>query len=338
MASQPKRHRIALLVYSRPSLVELGLRPQDTSGQRLQAWLRKMPELQVIADLRPFFLSTGKRSPVDVASWQRLATWIALHSQRFDGFVILHQLETLLYTANAVTFLLKDLHKPVVFTGSPAAIAHVHRREPRLGELLKGYELLGFKVNLLNSVQVATLDIGETMVMFGSRLIRAVRAMRSRTLSTNFFDAFGDEYLGVVDFGVKLTGPYRRRSRPKVRRPGILEERIFSLDLHPGFDLKTLETIPFATYRGVIVRYSDQSLLDAFLKFARERFGEGSPVILYSRSVAARPIGAPNAIFVNNVTYEAAFTKLMWALGQTDKLGKLRKLFEQNVVGEGIKV
>ena len=80
-------------------------------------WLKSMPELGIIADVEPVFVFDQNSVDITPAVWIKLAQEIHKRMNDATGFVVLHSVDNLLYTAAALSFMLQNLTKPISFTG-----------------------------------------------------------------------------------------------------------------------------------------------------------------------------------------------------------------------------
>ena len=147
-----------------------------TQPENVVALLRSLPELERLHTYQPL---SGLEYPADIGSddvyfykaidstnvvpqdWLELAKLIARHAKKYDGFVITHGTDTMIYTATALGFLLRGLNKPIVLTGAQLP--------------LEGEMVTDARTNLLDSCRVAAQDLGEVMICFGSIVLRGCR-------------------------------------------------------------------------------------------------------------------------------------------------------------------
>jgi L-asparaginase len=115
-------------------------------------------------------IDSSDMSPSD---WQKIANDIHQNYQQYDGFIILHGTDTMAYTASALSFMLEDLGKPVIVTGSQIPLAQLRSDG---------------QVNLLNALYIAAnYPIAEVTLFFNNQLFRG---NRSRKLDADGFNAF----------------------------------------------------------------------------------------------------------------------------------------------------
>jgi len=321
MATKPK---IALLFCGGSGLItDKGLltvkKPAD-----MARWLKAIPELGLIADINPVFVFGGDASEMEPALWVKLAREIYKRINQYDGFVVTHGVDTMIYTSAMISFMLQPHIKPIIFTGSPLA-PDLSEDKQELSGLITDYKTLGVKANLINALQVATMDCGEVGIMFGNRLTRATRSIKSDSPSFNFFDGYKDGVIGRVDFGIKLLPHIHPRSKQKVQIFDKIEEHICLAQLYPGAPANVLENMVDKNCRGVIVRSFNTNLFpDSFKPILQKAYRRNVPVVAHNPYALDIKKKKREYILVNNMTFETTFVKFMWILGQTHDLGKVR--------------
>ena len=203
--------------------------------------------------------------------------------------------------------------------------------------------------NLATALAAVEHNLYGVSVAFHHKIISGCRAVKVRTMG---FDAF--ESVNSPDRGrVLANGLQLYHSLPPCYAgPTLLQDRIcpavFLLKLIPGTDPRIFESLQMLGYRGVV--------LEAFgaggLHFVRRDLSaqikrlvdNGIPVVVCSQCLydgsdlsiyeVGRKVLATGAIQAGDMTTEAAVTKLMWALGQTNHLEEVRRIFSTNYAGE----
>jgi L-asparaginase len=127
-------------------------------------------------------------SDMSPADWQKIANDIQQNYQQYDGFIILHGTDTMAYTASALSFMLEDLGKPVIVTGSQIPLAQLRSDG---------------QVNLLNALYIAAnYPIAEVSLFFNNQLFRG---NRSRKLDADGFNAFGSpNFPALLKAGINI--------------------------------------------------------------------------------------------------------------------------------------
>lgn len=280
-------------------------------------------------------------SNTNPSHWRKIATLITKHYNNYDGFVILHGTDTMAFTASALSFMLEGLKKPVILTGSqlPIGMPRTDGRE-----------------NLLSSVMIAALKetggepvIQEVSVYFGSKLLRGNRAHKQ---SAHSFDAIvSPNYPSLVDAGVDFKVNHSalyRIKRASLSLKTRFESQIAWLPFFPGMSFDLFESIlEKESLRGVVLstfgsgNAPDGEPLKDMLKRAIDRgvtavnitqCGHGGvKPEMYVTSLMLTECGV---IPGGDMTNEAAITKLMMLLGETDDQGLIRQKFTSNLRGE----
>ncbi len=261
-------------------------------------------------------------SAVGPDHWLNIAEAIEQVYHEFDGFVVIHGTDTLAYSASALSFLLVNLAKPVVLTGSQRPI--FQERNDARQNFLNALYVAGYKATGLPRIP-------EVTVCFGDVLLRGNRARKVSVEARTGFASPNYPPLGMFGESIRIN---RKRLRPP---PGEdnpfyihrrLEDRVMDLTLYPGVKGKQLQ--PFFEREDIIgfvlrtfgsgTTPRDPDLLEAVARAAR-----GGKVLLVvtqcleggvdlGRYSASSTLLESRVISGFDLTPEAALTKLMWML------------------------
>lgn len=332
-----RRKRIAILFCGGTTLDERD-RPGDTvrSAKDVDRWLKQMDEMEIIAQVEPFFIYGGEGAAIGAEQWLQLAETVAREAKRCDGFFLLHAIDTLAYTAAALSFMLQKLPVPVVLTGSSLS----PREERQQGVQKEGfaqYQRLGVKANLVNALQVAVSDLAEVCVVFGSRIFRGSQVTMNRPGALNAFDSYDRIVLGKIDFGTKFFTGYTRRGDRAFRAYPQVDPNILQLDVQPGLPaLNPLEGAVRQKVHGVFVTAMQTTAIpQRLLASLAETHRSGVPVALYTHRFSERPRQFP-FLSIELMSPLAALVKFMWARGQTADSKRLQKLLDSDIAGEHV--
>ena len=297
----------------------------------MKPWLSAIPELNLIADIEPVFVFGGYAYDIEPSLWVKLAREIYQRIRKYDGFVVAHGIDTMIYTSAMLSFMLQPVTKPIIFTGSPLAADATKKKPQDLSGLISSYKTLGVKANLINAVQVATMDLAEVGIMFGNRLTKATQTIKSDTPSFNIFDANKDGMIGKVDFGIKLFDKAKKRNKEQVKLIDSLEEKVCLLSLYPGAPAAQFNSMISKGCQGIIVRSFNTNLFpDSYKTLLQKAYKKKIPIVAHNPYALDLKKKKREYIVVNDMTFETTFVKFMWVLGQTNDLGKIRIMMWEN--------
>lgn len=291
----------------------------------MDRWLDRLGELQVVTDLEPVFITGKQATEIGWEEWLMMAEAVRKMAGTVDGFVILHGIETLHYTANALSLMLRYLPFPVVVSGSPLRLP---------GEGVKQVEFEA-RANIINALQVATADVSGVSVVFGNRIMEASRVQPQIVDGVFQLATIDGSILGRVDFGTKLFEERPKRSSRKPRWGIHLDPNVFVTTITPGSIASSIRQSLRSTTHAILVRAHELVSLPKDVERELVRAHEqGAAIIISSR----HPIPGMKHDFLSlfGVSPSMAVVKVMWALGATREPAKLRKLLEQNIAGEFI--
>jgi len=307
--------------------------------------LQNIPELrQFRMRLTVLSLATPiDSSNVSPATWLTLLDIIAREYDAYDGFVVLHGTDTMAYSASALSFLLEHLTKPVIFTGAQVPIGRI--RTDARENLLTALELAAARHAGANVARVP-----EVSIFFHNVLLRGNRAKK---VESSHFNAFKSEnHPPLVRAGIDLD-----YNEAAIRRtvPGRatqfhrrLDDRVAVLKLFPGITERVVRSMLAADeLRGCVLEtYGSGNAPTApwFVRALRDALDGGLHILnvsqcdegrvqqgRYETSAQLRDLGI---IGGDDITTEAAITKLMFVLGQGHDADTTRRLLASGLRGE----
>ena len=281
-------------------------------------------------------------SDVEPTLWQSLAKLIYERYDQYDGFVILHGTDTMAYSASAMSFMLDNLSKPVIFTGSQLPIG-----KPRTDG----------KENLISSVEIATAKdsegkamVPEVCICFNSQLFRG---NRSTKVNATGFDAFtSPNYPALANAGINIKYNNSFIHYSKEQRPFSintnLDTRVSILKIHPGITEQAVRDILLGSgTRAVILEtYGSGNAISKpwFIEIIKEAASMGKVLLNVTQCLngdvdmdlyaTGRTLKDAGVISGHDITTESALGKLFCLMGNNADNERVKSLLLMNLKGE----
>lgn len=304
--------------------------------------LQKIPEIKQL-DCTIETISFAK--PIDSSNmspekWVQIATIIEENYDSFDGFVVLHGSDTMSYSASALSFMLENLNKPVVFTGSQLPIGDLRTDA---------------KENLITAIQIASLQqkgktvINEVCLYFEYKLYRGNRTTK---INAEHFNAFtSPNYPALAESGVHLnvnTNLLNTKTNKKLVVRKELNDNVAIIKMFPGINESVLSAIfSIPNLKGVVLETygsGNAPTEEWFIQILKKAIKNGLYIVnvtqcsggsvnmgQYETSTQLKKIGI---ISGKDITTEAAITKMMYLLGQNVASKVFKTIFETPLRGE----
>ena len=303
-----------------------------------------MPEFKLIkADIDVYqFTPPIDSSDVAPDKWAQLVRIISRNYEQYDGFVILHGTDTMSYTASALSFMLENLTKPVILTGS---------------QLPMGQLRTDGKENLITSIELASLknkdgyaQVPEVCIYFSGQLIRGNRSTKINADGFHAFESFN--YPHLCDAGIEFAFHEHNILKPDFDKPMIphltMNPNVVVFSLFPGVQEHIVHNIlQSKEVRGIIMRTfgsGNAPQIPWLMHTLKDAAGRGIVIVNISQCVAGTvemgrydtgcQLKHNGVVSGYDSTVEAAVTKLMFLLANYNAPHTIRCMMSKSLAGE----
>ncbi len=303
--------------------------------------LRATPELLGEANISGKAIMNILSENMKPELWVQAAIAVADEiNEGADGVIVAHGTDTMHYTSAALSFILES-PVPIVVTGA-------QRSSDRPSSDAFG--------NLMSSVAVAKSDIAEVTVCMHATendshayLHRGTRVRKMHTSRRDTFCSINSPPLAKVRDGkLKIKDkntPYQKRGELKLKVNGSLEEKVAFIKSYPGITGELIDYHVDNGYKGLLIEGTGLGHCpDYLIPSVKRATDENIPVVMTSQCLygrtnlnvysTGRKLLSSGVIPVGDMLPETAYVKLVWALGQTTKIGEVKEIMVTNLKGE----
>lgn len=286
-----------------------------------------------IIDIVP--IMTLDSSNIQPEEWKIIASAIYENMPKYDGIIVTHGTDTMAYTSSMISFMVQNPNIPIVFTGSQLPLTH---------------PLTDAIDNLKCAKAMALSGVPGVFIAFDRKILLGCRAVKAKTVSFNAFQTINREPLGVVSsLGLnldKINDLHHSNEKPKLSLD--IETNVFLLKLTPTTNPNTIPILIESGIKGIVIEAFGAGGISFirrdFVKEIKNAVDKNIPVVVSSQCLyessnfniyeVGTKVLKSGAIEALDMTSEAAVTKLMYALGQTNNIKEIKNIFETNIADE----
>ena len=309
-----------------------------------ESLLSNVPELQQVStEIATFqFNPPIDSSDMSPERWVDLAHVITNNYNLYDGFVILHGTDTMAYTASALSYMLENLTKPVILTGSQLPIGQVRTDG---------------KENVITSIEIASAKyqdgkamVPEVCIYFNGHLMRGNRTTKQSADNFNAFESFN--YGHLADAGVNINYHTSRILMPdyskSVQPRFVLDSSVIVFTVFPGIQEDLIRHVLMSPkLRSIVMRTYGSGNAPQYpwlMNALKEATGKGKIIVNISQCMAGSvemgrydtgyQLKEAGVISGHDSTVESAVTKLMYLQGIYSDWHQVKNYMQRSIRGE----
>ncbi|MDD5894858.1 MAG: type I asparaginase [Prevotellaceae bacterium] len=309
-----------------------------------ESLLSNVPELQQVStEIATYqFNPPIDSSDMSPELWIDLAHVITNNYDLYDGFVILHGTDTMAYTASALSYMLENLTKPVILTGSQLPIGQVRTDG---------------KENVITSIEIASAKyqdgkamVPEVCIYFNGHLMRGNRTTKQSADNFNAFESFN--YGHLADAGVNINYHTSRILMPdyskSVQPRFVLDPSVIVFTVFPGIQEEHIRHVLMSPkLRSIVMRTYGSGNAPQYpwlTRALKEATSQGKIIVNISQCMAGSvemgrydtgyQLKEAGVISGHDSTVESAVTKLMYLQGIYSDWHQVKNYMQRSIRGE----
>lgn len=337
-------HKVCLIITGGTVLDSDGKLLAVKKESDVAAWLKAMPELSLVAtQLKVEIFHAGSDADLSPDVWLKTARYIYKERDNYSGFIILSSINNIPYFAEAISLMIENSDKPIVFTGSQLP-DYLLNDDSGLQDILEESRDVGIRANLINCLQVVASRINGINIMFGDKLITGSGINLNQPLLAIPYSFRPDQIVGNVEFSIKLTPQAEERltkyAAGPVRLHDHLEANVRYYELTPIFSQLNLSGAlndckgalfylpPTVAYPASIQKYLQTQTSKIPIIFCGRSFILPSLERQQSIKLELEKLGI---LLIPEENKEQLLVKFMWMLGKTKDLSKIKQQLSPEV-------
>ena len=317
------------------------LNSQSLLPFNISSLIASLPEIRLLncsLNIKSF------KKPIDssdmgIEQWQEIANLIEKNYDSHDGFVILHGTDTMAYTASTLSFMLENLGKPVILTGSQLPIGDLRTDA---------------KENVITAIELATLKqpnnsslIQEVAIYFENKLFRGNRTTKISIKDFDAFKSYNYPLLATSGITLNINKEYLSKNNGSFNVHKKLNTNIISVKIQPYLNLQWLKSILDSSIQAIILEtYGAGNTMHnpEFLSILEQAIKNDiiivnisqckSGFISMGKYEASSPLKKLGVISALDMTFESALGKLSHLLANHNNIETVKHLFCSNLRGE----
>ena len=273
-------------------------------------------------------------SNISLNEWNKIGEKVYENYDNYDGFVILHGTDTMAYSASALSFMLENNSKPIVFTGSQIPLCEL-RNDAR--------------DNLITSIMIAASDINEVCLYFGGKLLRGNRSIKYSSDGLIAFKSPNYPLLGLAGINIEIDkNNLLPKENKKINLIRLKDNPIGVIKIFPGIQYNLFKNIMTKDLKAVVIEtFGSGNIPDnngSLLPIIKQAFDNGILVVICSQCIhgkvalgtyeTSNSLKQAGAISGYDITTEAAVAKLYYLLSKSLSKEEIKTQMETNIRGE----
>lgn len=301
-----------------------GLAPEISPDELLNY----IPEIKKLCNIDTIQVLNIDSTNIQPEHWSIMADKIETNYEKYDGFIITHGTDTMSYSSAALSYLVQNSKKPIIFTGAQYPI---------------DLDITDAKRNLIDAIRFAIEeDIKGVYIVFNGKAIIGTRGRKTKSKSYDAFESINFPFAAYID-GKRIAHYINNADENKeVIFYKDIFPNIFLLKLAPGMQPDVLDYIgekyegiviesygagglPFENERNFLDKLGELTSKGKIVVIATQVMREGSDLEVYE--VGLKTLRKYNVLEAYDMTVESVITKLMWIMANTKEFKKVKDKF-----------